>query len=178
MSENSPVEPAGGSPAAGMQERATTSSSGKQGDGNVVSRAAALLRQHTDSGWKAIEDSVITRALTLFRPSAPVRGRHDLGDFFLAADVVVNELRQRIDAVPRAAAQKIACTTGERDELEQVTVELIAAYGAPLLEVAGTVHTVAMTTLQELLGALAPAAERVRTHVHIGDVSNDPLIVS
>lgn len=119
MSENSPVEPAGGSPAAGMQERATTSSSGKQGDGNVVSRAAALLRQHTDSGWKAIEDSVITRALTLFRPSAPVRGRHDLGDFFLAADVVVNELRQRIDAVParrrrRSPAPQVSGTNSNR----------------------------------------------------------------
>lgn len=143
-----------------------------------LAHATVLLRQHTDSGWKAIEDSVINRTLALFRPSAPVRGRHDLGDFFLAAEVVIAHLRRRIDTVPHAAADKIACTTGERDELEQVTIQLIAAYGAPLLEIAGQVHTVAVAVLTELLGVLAPAAERVRTHVHIGDVSNDPLIVT
>jgi len=142
-----------------------------------VSRATALLRQHTDAGWKAVEDTVINRTLALFRPSAPIRGRHDLGDFFLAADVVVTHLRRRIDAVPRAAAQDIACVTGDRDELEQVTIQLIAAYGAPLLDVAGQVHATAVAVLEELLGALAPAAERVRTHVHVGDVSDDPRIV-
>ncbi len=143
-----------------------------------LTQATAMLRQHTDAGWKAIEDSVINRTLALFRPSAPVRGRHDMGDFFLAAEVVIAHLRRRIDTVPHAAADKIACTTGERDELEQVTIKLIAAYGAPLLDVAGQVHTVAVAVLTELLGVLAPAAERVRTHVHIGDVSNDPLIVT
>lgn len=143
-----------------------------------VARATALLRQHTDAGWKAVEDTVINRTLALFRPSAPIRGRHELGDFFLAADVVVTHLRRRIDAVPRAAAQNIACITADRDELDQVTIQLIAAYGTPLLEVAGQVHSVALDVLQDLLGALAPAAERVRTHVHIGDVSDNPLIVT
>lgn len=143
-----------------------------------ITRATALLRQHTDAGWKAVEDTVIHRTLALFRPSAPIRGRHELGDFFLAADVVVAHLRRRVDAVPRVAAQNIACTTGDRDELEQVTIQLIAAYGAPLVEVAGHVHAAAVVLLEELLGTLAPAAERVRTHVHIGDVSNDPLVVT
>jgi len=143
-----------------------------------LSRATALLRQHTDAGWKAIEDNVVARALTMFRPSAPVRGRHDIGDFFLAADVIVSRLRRRIDQVPAAAAQKIACTTGDRDELNLVTIQLIAAYGAPLLDVAGHVHAAAMDVLDDLLGALAPAADKVRTHVHIGDVSNDPLIIA
>jgi len=142
-----------------------------------LSRATALLRQHTDAGWKAIEDNVVARALTLFRPSTPVRGRHDIGDFFLAADVIVARLRRRIDEIPAAAAQKIACTTDDRDELELVTIQLIAAYRAPLLEVAGHVHAAAMDVLGDLLGALAPATDRVRTHVHIGDVSNDPRVV-
>lgn len=165
--------------------RRQPTSPGVQDDGPIagaghdrLTQAAALLRQHTDSGWKAIEDSVINRTLALFRPSAPVRGRHDLGDFFLAADVIVAHLRRRIDIVPHAAADKIACTTNENDELEQVTIQLIAAYGAPLLEVAGQVHTAAVAVLNELLGVLAPAADRVRTHVHIGDVSTDPLIVT
>jgi len=143
-----------------------------------LTRATALLRQHTDTGWKAIEDSVVSRTLSLFRPSAPVRGRHDLGDFFLAADIVVARLRRRIDEVPNAAAEQIACTTSDiGDELEQVTIQLVAAFGTPLLQVAGQVHAAAVDVLGDLLGALAPAAERVRTHVHIGDVTDDPRLV-
>lgn len=149
-----------------------------EGRRDVLAQATTLLRQHTDSGWKAIEENVITRALSLFRPSAPVRGRHQHGDFFLAADLIVAQLRQAIDDVPSAAADKITCVTGDRDELETVTIQLIAAYGAPLLDLAGRVHTIALQTLQELLGMLAPVGEQIRTHVHIGDVSNDPRIVS
>jgi len=143
-----------------------------------ISRATTLLRQHTDAGWKAIEASVVTRALTLFRPSAPVRGRHDLADFFVAADVVVMRLRRRIDEVPDVAAEQIACTTGDGDELERVTIQLVVAFGTPLLAAAGHVHAVAMEVLDDLLGTLAPAAERVRTHVHIGDVTQDPRMVT
>ncbi|MGI4895315.1 MAG: hypothetical protein ACRYF3_09400 [Janthinobacterium lividum] len=142
-----------------------------------LAQATMLLRQHTDAGWKAVEDTVIARALAAFRPSAPVRGRLDVVDYFIASDIVVSRLRLVIDAVPQAAAQQITCTTGKGEELESVTIQLIAAYGAPLLELAGRVHSVAVVHLHELLGALAPAAEQVRTHVHIGDISDDPRIV-
>jgi hypothetical protein len=144
---------------------------------DTVARATQLLRQHTDAGWSAIEDNVLSRALNAFRPSSPVRGRHDLGDFFLASDVVVGGLRRVIDDVPGAAAQRITCSTADDDVLDAVTIELIAAYGAPLLVLAGRVHSVARDCLVDLLGALAPAAEQIHTHVHIGDVSNDPRIV-
>jgi hypothetical protein len=137
-----------------------------------------LLRQHTDTGWKAIEYSILERARTLFRPSAPVRARHGLGDFFVAADVVVVELRHVVDLVPQAAAQDITCTVGEDDVLESVTVQLVVAYGASLLDVAAGVHRVAVQRLRDLLGELAPGAADVHTHVHIGDVSDDPRIVT
>lgn len=143
----------------------------------AVAEATLLLRQHTDAGWTAIESTVIERALAAFRPSAPVRGRHDLGDFFLASDVVVARLREAVDGARGGAAQRITCTTGEDDRLETVTVQLVAAYGPPLLELSERVHAVALATLQALLGELAPPAEGVLVHVHIGDVSDDPRIV-
>ncbi|WP_432561751.1 hypothetical protein [Kineococcus sp. SYSU DK003] len=139
-----------------------------------LAQATALLRQHTDSGWKAMQASVIARALAAFRPSAPVRGRHESGDFLVASDVLVARLRQVVDAVPQAAAQRITCATGARDELESVTIQLIAGYGAVLTDLAARVHTEALDCLHELLGPLAPTAEQVHTHVHIGDVSDDP----
>jgi len=145
---------------------------------DTVARATHLLRQHTDAGWSAIQDNVLFRALNAFRPSAPVRGRHDLGDFFVASDVVVARLRRVIDDVPDAAAQRITCSTDDRDELDAVTIELIAAYGAPLVDLARRVHAVARDCLDDLLGALSPAAEQIHSHVHIGDVSNDPRIVT
>lgn len=150
---------------------------GGAGDDRLA-RATTLLRRHTDAGWKAIEGDVLARALTLFRPSAPVRGRHELGDFLVASDVVVARLRLVVDAVPRAAAAGITCTTDGQDHLESVTVQLVVAYGSSLLEVAGRVHAVAVQELRDVLGPLAPRAEAVRTHVHVGDVSDDPRIVS
>ncbi|NAZ85567.1 hypothetical protein [Kineococcus indalonis] len=143
----------------------------------LAARAALLLRQHTDAGWVAVRESVVSRALHAFRPSAPVRGRHAAGDYFVASDVLVAALRRAVDLVPRVAATRITCTTGEDDELDDVVVELVAAYGVRLLEVAGQVHAVAREVLGDLLGPLAPAAERIRTHVHLGDVSDDPRVV-
>ncbi len=149
-------------------------------DGTVTDRlaqATMLLRQHTDAGWEAVEDRVLARALSLFRPSAPLRGRHHDGDFFVASDVLVAQLREAVDAVPHAAAQQITCTSGHDDQLESVTIQLIALFGTPLLELADRIHLVALKVLRELLGELAPAAEQVHTHVHIGDVSRDARIV-
>lgn len=143
-----------------------------------LAKAALLLRQHTDSGWKAIEDTILARARTLFRPSAPVRAHHAFGDFFVAADVIVAELRQAIDGAPGAVAQDIICTVEENDILESVTVHLIVAYGVSLLDVAAAVHRLTLQGLRDILGDLAPDAAAVHTHVHVGDVSNDPRIVS
>jgi hypothetical protein len=148
--------------------------SGYQDGNDPVARAAQLLRQHTDTGWTAISANILARAVRAFRPSDPVRGSHEHGDFFVASDVVVARVREATDAVPQATATKITCSTDQRHELDGVTVQIVAAYGAHLLTLAEHVHTVTVTTLTDLLGDLAPTGTAIHTHVHVGDVSNDP----
>ncbi|PRY15366.1 hypothetical protein [Kineococcus rhizosphaerae] len=142
-----------------------------------ASRAAQLLRLHTDAGWVAMRENVLARALRTFRPSAPVRGRHELGDFFVSSAVVVDQLRRAVEAVPFAAPDTITCVTGDGEELREVTIEIVAGYGRPLLRLAGQVHTAAHACLRQLLGALAPAGERVHSHVHIGHITADPRLL-
>jgi hypothetical protein len=141
---------------------------------DALAQATQLLRQHTDAGWTAISADILNRALRAFRPSDPVRGRHALGDFFIASDVVVARLRQAVDAVPHAAATRITYSTNDRQELDAVTIQIVAAYGAHLLTLAGHIHTTAAHTLTALLGALAPSNADIHTHVHIGDITDDP----
>jgi hypothetical protein len=141
---------------------------------DALSRATRLLRQHTDAGWTEVRGDILDRALRAFRPSEPVRGRHDLGDFFVAADVVVTRLRQAVDEVPLAAAARITCSTDEQQELDGVTIEILAAYGARLIALADEVHATAAQTLTEILGDLAPSAGAIHTHVHIADITDDP----
>jgi hypothetical protein len=141
---------------------------------DVLAQATQLLRQHTDAGWTAISADILHRALRAFRPSAPVRGRHELGDFFIASDVVVARLRQAIDAVPNAAASRITCTTGQHQQLTTVTIQIVAAYGTHLITLAQHVHAAATRSLANELGELAPAHDAIHTHVHIGDVTDDP----
>jgi hypothetical protein len=143
-------------------------------DDDLLGQATHLLRQHTDAGWTAISGDILSRALRAFRPSEPVRGRHQLGDFFVAADVVAARLREAVDAVPGTAATRITCTTGDQQHLVEVTIQIIAAYGTRLLSLADDVHAAAARCLADELGALAPADDAIHTHVHIGDVTDDP----
>ena len=141
---------------------------------DALAQATELLRQHTDAGWTAIGADVLNRALRAFRPSEPVRGRHDLGDFFIASDVVVARLREAVDEIPGTAATRITCTTDSHQQLDSVTLEVAAAYGTHLLTLAGQIHRTAADRLIRELGELAPTAEAIRTHVHINDVTDDP----
>ena len=143
-------------------------------DDDILGPATQLLRQHTDAGWTAISADILTRALRAFRPSEPVRGRHELGDFFVASDVVIARLRQAVDAVPHAAAARITYSTNDHHELNAVTIQIVAAYGAHLLTLAGHIHTTAARTLTTILGDLAPSDADILTHVHIGDITDDP----
>jgi hypothetical protein len=141
---------------------------------DTLAQATQLLRQHTDAGWTAISADILHRALNAFRPSAPVRGHHELDDFFVASDVVVARLRQAVDTVPHAAAVRITCSTDDDLHLDVVTIEMIAAYGTHLLTLAGHVRTAAARTLTAVLGDLAPSNAVINTHVHIGDITDDP----
>lgn len=137
-------------------------------------RAADLLRQHTDEGWVAIADDVLTRAMAVFRPSAPVRGRHADGEFFVSSDVLVEAVRHEVEQVPLAAPTTITCTTDEDDVLVAVVVQVVVAYGAHLLTVAEDVRSRALLELREVLGQLAPEPAQIHTHVHVADVTDDP----
>ncbi|KAE8765474.1 hypothetical protein [Georgenia thermotolerans] len=144
---------------------------------NALDRAATTLRQHTDRGWVAIRENLFARALAVFRPSAPVRGRHPAGEFYVAADVLVACVRDALDAVTRAGAVRVHCTTDDRQDLEAVTAEVVALYGTPLLPLAQDVRDQVATALSAALG-LAP--ERVRElpiHVGIADVTDDPALL-
>ena len=141
---------------------------------NILDQATLLLRQHTDAGWTAISADILHRSLRAFRPSEPVRGRHELGDFYVAVDVIVARLREAVDAVPNAAAARITCTTGNDHRLAEVTIRIIAAYGAHLVSLAELVHAAAARCLTDELGALAPADDAIHSHVHIGDITDDP----
>lgn len=139
--------------------------------------AARLIRQHTEEGWVAMRDDLLALALRAFRPSAPVRGRHGSGEFLVAADVLVDLLRRSVDAEPQAAATDITCLTGETDSLELVTIGVIAAYGAHLVTLAEAVRGRALAELRSVLGSLAPGPDRIQTHVHVGDVTDDPRML-
>lgn len=141
-------------------------------------RAADLMRRHTDEGWVAMQDDVLGRALSVFRPSAPVRGRHGDGEFYVASDVLVEALRHEVERVPQAAPVVITCTTDADDVLVGVVVQLVVAYGAHLVTVADRVRARALDELREVLGELAPGPAQIHTHVHIGDVTDDPRFVT
>ncbi|WP_369054250.1 hypothetical protein [Kineococcus terrestris] len=140
---------------------------------DVLAAAARSLRVHTPAGWTTARAGVLERARRAFRPSAPVRGRHELGEFVVAADVVVLRLRQAVDALPDTAARRITCATDATDALDGVTVEVAVLFGAHLPTAARTVRAVVVRRLEELLGELSPVPDAVDVHVHVGDVVAD-----
>lgn len=144
-----------------------------QDTGDALARATDLLRGHTDTGWTRLQPGLLERALGAFRTSEPVRGRHDHGDYFVRTDVLTDQIRRAVDAIPGAAAASITCTTGARDELTGVTMQISAGYGHQLSTLAAQAHAAAHATIVELLGDLAPGVEAVRTHVHIDDVVDE-----
>ncbi|NAZ75287.1 hypothetical protein GTQ99_07595 [Kineococcus sp. T13] len=142
----------------------------RAGGEDALDLAAAALRAHTEDGWVLARPGLLERVRRAFRPSAPVLGTHELGDFRVAADVVVDGLRTAVDALPDAAADRISCSTGGDDRLESVLVEVAVAFGTPLPALAGRVRRVVVARLRELLGEAAPAEEAVQVDVHVGDV--------
>ncbi|WP_432572088.1 hypothetical protein [Kineococcus sp. SYSU DK005] len=139
----------------------------------VLAEAASALRVHTPTGWRAVRDDLLARARRAHRPSAPVRGRHALGEYLVACDVVVGELREAVDGVAGATAVGIACATSAEDLLERVTVEVSVVFGEHLPTTARAVRDAVGARLADLLGDLSPGAAGVDVHVHVGDVVVD-----
>ncbi|MBE7701037.1 hypothetical protein H9623_12075 [Oerskovia sp. Sa1BUA8] len=147
-------------------------------DDAVLVRATQALRRHTDHGWVATRESALLRALSAFRPSAPVRGRTagatGTVDYVVSADVLVAALRQTVAAVPRVAPLTITCSTDDADQLTTVTIEALAAFDEPLLRLAATIRDGTVARLTEILGELAPPADAVAVDVAFTDVTDDP----
>ncbi len=141
---------------------------------SALDRGAAVLRQHTDHGWVTVRDNLFARALAVFRPSAPVRARHPAGEFYVAADVLVACVREALDAVARAGAVRVHCTTDERHDLRGVTAEIVAMYGTPLLPLAQEVRERVAAALAQALGLGPEQARAVPIDVGITDVTDDP----
>ena len=144
---------------------------------NPLDRAASMLRQHTDQGWIAIRGDLFARALAVFRPSAPVRGIHKSGEFFVAGDVLVAHLRDALDAIPRAGATRISCTTDANYNLEAVTIEITALYRARLVPLAELVRHLAAELLAQVLGLPPERLRDVPIHVGVTDVTNNVLLL-
>jgi hypothetical protein len=141
--------------------------------GRLLDQAARTLREHTDSGWVALRDNVVATAVRAFRPSAPVRGRLDGGDLLVASTVLVSHVRVAVAQVAEAAALRITCTTAPDDDLDRLTVEVVALYGTPLVPLAGRVRAAAAEAVAATLGLAASPLHRVVVDVSVQDVTPD-----
>jgi hypothetical protein len=140
----------------------------------LLDQAARTLREHTDAGWVALRDDVVAAAVRAFRPSAPVRGRLPDGELWVASAALVSLVRTAVSQVADAGALRITCTTTPDDELDRVTVEVVALYGSPLVPLAGRVRAVAAAAVAEALGLTAPPVDRVVVDVSVADVTPEP----
>ena len=141
----------------------------------LLAEAARTLREHTDSGWIALRDDVVTAAVRAFRPSAPVRGRLSDGALLVASNVVVNQVRAAVTTVADAGVLRITCTTTADDELDRLTVELVALYGTPLVALADEVRRLAATAVADTLGLSSIPWSRVVVDISVADVAADPI---
>ena len=98
----------------------------------LLAQAARTLREHTDAGWVALRDDVVAAAVRAFRPSAPVRGRLPGGELLVASAVLVS--RVRVAPSPTSPTPARCGSRARRppdDDLDRLTVELVALYGTP-----------------------------------------------
>lgn len=139
----------------------------------VLAAAAEALRLHTPSGWRVVRADLIALARSAHRPSAPVLGAHDLGEYLVSGDVLTAHLRAAVDRVPDAGTTAVSLLTGTTHRLEKVTVEVAALFGTHLPTLAVAVRAAVTGAMVEVLGALSPGTGAVHVHVHVGDVVVD-----
>lgn len=141
----------------------------------ILAHAARTLREHTDAGWVALREDVVAAAVSAFRPSAPVRGRLPGGELWVASTVLVSRVREAVVQVAGGGPLRITCTTTAGDDLDRVTIELIALYGTPLVPLADEVRRVAADAVSATLGTGPAPIDRVLVDISVGDVTADPL---
>ena len=137
---------------------------------DLLDLATAQLRTHTDDGWVAVAPRVLASALRAVRPSQPVRGRHAEGDYVVAADVLRTSVRALLDPDPRVLLRRLALRTGPDDVLEEVVVEVSAAYLQPLEPLADDVRRSVAAHLRDVLGDPDLPDDLVRVDLLVTDV--------
>ena len=95
----------------------------------------------------------------------------------MASAVLVSRVRSAVAEVADAGALRITCTTTADDELDRLTVELVALYGTPLVPLADEVRRAAATAVAETLGLADAPVDRVRVDVSVQDVTPDPRLL-
>lgn len=138
----------------------------------LLAQATESLRLHTPSGWQVFRANLLETVRRAYRPSAPIRGRHERGDFVVSCDVLTADVREVVDRLPEADVTAVRCVTDAEDHLELLTVETGVRYGAHVPTTAEAVRTAVVAAVRDLLGEV----DEVRVHVHVGDVfpAEDP----
>ncbi len=143
-----------------------------RGAGDVMlADAGVALRDHVDDRWVEIADRVLARALTATRRSLPVRAHSDNGGLHFSEQVLVAMVRDAVSGVVEAAVDQVQIETNDRDVYTGVTIQVVAEFGAPLLEVADEIRDLAAQRLEELLGPVSPPVTVTTMHVHVDDVT-------
>jgi len=119
---------------------------------DLLDLATARLRRHTDDGWVTVAPRVLTSALSAARTSQPVRGRHAEGAYTVAAHVLRTSVRARLDVDTRVQVRRLTFRTGPDDALDEVVVEVSAAYLQPLAPLAADVRRTVAGHLRDVLG--------------------------
>lgn len=148
-------------------------------DDATVSRAADQLHARSSRRWVEVADDVLSQVLSASRRSLPVLVQvlEDGATVSLSEQVVVTRLRAALDAsLTQAATARIHLDVAPDQRLRQVTVELLARYGAELIPLADEARGVIQGQLALWMSGDPMAGVVVRpAHVHFGHVvDGDP----
>ena len=120
--------------------------------GAILDRAASTLREHTDEGWIRARSPLLAKVLSAARPSTPVRGRHAHGTYYIATVALSHDVRRALESHASARLLRITFDTDTDHALTQVTAQVSAAFGEPLIPLADNVRRLIAAQLRSTLG--------------------------
>ena len=141
-----------------------------------------LREQPTPPRAVEIADRVLQRSLRAPRPAELVRGRGDTAFLRVSSLLLVERLREHVDAhLDGGAVGRVVLDVARDGRLEAVTVELLVRYGSDILALGDRTRRLAAEALTDTLGAPTHGTELVTmtvSHVHVSDVTvGDPHLV-
>lgn len=151
-------------------------------DDPVVSRGADELHTRSSRRWVEVAGDVLSQVMGASRRSLPVLVQvlENGATVCLSEQVVVTRLREALDAsLTEAATARIHLDVAPDQRLRQVTIELLARYGAELIPLADEARGVIRAQLSVWMAGNPMAGVVVLpAHVHFGDVvEGDPHLV-